>query len=101
MFLFNTGVYAVSALTLGYFDGSSCTLGAGFDIFFLVCEFRFYFNFRNFLAVVLKIASNFLSSYIPIFSIAVENFTLSAAASCCADCMTAYSGVYVEFVMYL
>ena len=61
----------------------------------------FPFRLRGFLAVVFNIASNLLSWYIPLSSIAVFKFPLSAAVICYADCTTASSGVTVGFVMYL
>ena len=45
-----------------------------------------YFSCRNFLSVVLNIASIFLSWSIPLSSISVLNFPLSAAVSCCTVC---------------
>ena len=60
-----------------------------------------YFCYQNFSAVILNIASNLLSWYIPLSSIAVFKFPLSAAVICYADCTTASSGVTVGFVMYL
>ena len=62
----------------------------GVKVFCFVFVFWFYSRFRNLLAVVLKIASNFLSRYIPISSISIIKFTLGTSVSCFAAYTTAY-----------